>query len=52
MIINTIKLNPFAGITEREASFEPGLNVILGPNEAGKSTLLNALRMVLFTPTD
>lgn len=52
MIINTIKLNPFAGITEREITFEPGLNVILGPNEAGKSTLLNALRMALFMPTN
>lgn len=51
MIINTIKLNPFAGITEREVTFEPGLNIILGPNEAGKSTLLSALRMVLFMPT-
>lgn len=52
MIINTMKLNPFAGITEQEVAFEPGLNVILGPNEAGKSTLLNALRMVLFMPTN
>jgi len=52
MIINTVKLNPFAGITEREVAFEPGLNVILGPNEAGKSTLLNALRMILFMPTN
>jgi len=47
-----VKLNPFAGITEREVAFEPRLNVILGPNEAGKSTLLNALRMILFMPTN
>jgi len=52
MIINSMKLNPFAGVTKKEVAFEPRMNVILGPNEAGKSTLLNALRMVLFMPTN
>jgi exonuclease SbcC len=47
-----LKLNPFAGSAEREVAFEPGLNVILGPNEAGKSTLLKALRMILFVQTN
>ena len=52
MIISTLKVNPFAGIKEREIAFEPKLNVILGPNEAGKSTLLNAIWMILFMPTN
>ena len=52
MIINSMKLYPFAGTTKKEVAFEPRMNVILGPNEAGKSTLLNALRMVLFMPTN
>ena len=52
MIICRIQLHPFAGITERTIDFKPGLNVILGPNEAGKSTLIKALRTVLLEPTD
>jgi len=51
MIINSLNLNPFAGIATKEVVFEPRMNVLLGPNEAGKSTLLSALRMVLFMPT-
>ena len=51
MIIDSLKLDPFAGISKKK-DFKKGLNVVLGPNEAGKSTLLNALRLVLFVPTD
>ena len=52
MIIDRLQLDPFAGISDKKISFRKGLNVVLGPNEAGKSTLLNALRLVLFVPTD
>ncbi len=52
MIIKSIKLTPFAGISNREHTFSPGLNVILGPNEAGKSTLVNAIFAALFIPPD
>lgn len=52
MIINSLQLDPFAGVSEKKINFKKGLNVVLGPNEAGKSTLLNALRLVLFVPTD
>ena len=52
MIIHSLKLDPFAGISEKKIDFKKDLNVVLGPNEAGKSTLLNALRLVLFVPTD
>jgi len=52
MIINSLQLDPFAGISDKKISFRKGLNVVLGPNEAGKSTLLNALRLILFVPTD
>jgi DNA repair protein SbcC/Rad50 len=48
MIIRTLKLAPFAGFANHAQSFKPGLNVILGPNEAGKSTLVNALFAALF----
>jgi len=52
MIINSLQLYPFAGVSEKKINFKKGLNVVLGPNEIGKSTLLNALRLVLFVPTD
>ncbi len=48
MIVRRLGLNPFAGGRDRNLEFAPGLNVVLGPNEAGKSTLAAALRRVLF----
>lgn len=51
MILHTVHLHPFAGINNRTMNFVPGLNVVLGPNEAGKSTIVNALRSVLFVST-
>ena len=44
MIIRDLRLRPFAGLADVKVSFEEGLNVILGPNEAGKTTLVNALK--------
>lgn len=51
MKIERLHLHPFAGTLDREVRFGPGLNVILGPNEAGKSTLRRALRHLLFVST-
>ena len=51
MIIQELKLNPFAGLAKQDLQFTQGLNVVVGPNEAGKSTTVNALKMVLFVPT-
>lgn len=49
MYLRSLKLTDFAGISSAELSlFEPGLNVIVGDNEAGKSTLLTALRAAFF----
>jgi len=50
MIIKNIKLNPFGGLVDKEISLDNGLNVIYGPNEAGKSTVYNGVQKVLFTP--
>ncbi len=38
----------FGGIKDVEIQFKDGLNIILGPNEAGKSTLVNAIYYTLF----
>ncbi|TVQ27792.1 MAG: hypothetical protein EA383_01820 [Spirochaetaceae bacterium] len=50
MTIRALKLHPFAGSVDRDLTFQPGLNVVLGPNEAGKSTVFEALRHVIQTP--
>ena len=52
MKLKSIQLKPFAGILDKKVDFYPGLTVILGPNEVGKSTLLNALKSVLFTEVE
>ena len=52
MIIRKVRLHPFGGVRDREFSFEKGLNVVLGPNEAGKSTLVKALFAALFIPAE
>lgn len=49
MIISRITLSPFAGIPHVDLRFTDGLNVILGVNEAGKSTVFHALYHVMFT---
>lgn len=51
MIIKNVRLNPFGGISEGEITLERGLNVIIGPNEAGKSTIYNGIQKALFTPS-
>ncbi|RPJ04575.1 MAG: hypothetical protein EHM36_10065, partial [Deltaproteobacteria bacterium] len=51
MILRELGLAPFAGLANLRVAFREGLNVVLGPNEAGKSTLVHALKRVLFTPT-
>ncbi|MGM0653502.1 MAG: AAA family ATPase, partial [Bacillota bacterium] len=51
MIIKKVKLAPFGVISDREFALEEGLNVLLGPNEAGKSTLINSIFAALFIPS-
>ncbi len=51
MIVRELELSPFAGFRRLKVDFRQGLNVVLGRNEAGKSTLVSALKMVLFMAT-
>ena len=48
MILKKLKLNPFAGITDRTIDFSPGLNIFHGRNEAGKSTMVRSILALLF----
>ena len=51
MKLKSITLHPFAGIQNKTIEFEDGLNILLGPNEAGKSTVYHAILAGLLTPT-
>lgn len=52
MRLRSLCLRPFAGVVDNTIRFNPGLNVIVGPNEAGKSTLVSALNCGLFQGVD
>jgi exonuclease SbcC len=52
MILTRVTLRPFAGVPSREIALSPGLNLVLGPNEAGKTTVFQAMQHALFIRTD
>ena len=47
MYISKLIINGFRGFKHTEIEFEEGLNVIIGQNNGGKSTIMEALRLVL-----
>ena len=52
MILSALEVHSFAALSSLRLQLEPGMNVILGPNEAGKSTLFRALQHLLLTPVN
>ncbi|MFA5669871.1 MAG: AAA family ATPase [Balneolaceae bacterium] len=52
MKIKSIRLHPFAGIQDKKIEFTDGFNLLIGPNEAGKSTLFQAIQIGLLQTTD
>jgi len=48
MYLRRIALERFGALDRQEYSFRPGLNLVKGPNEAGKSTLQTAILCALF----
>ena len=48
MILQRLRVDSFRALEALEVRFGPGLNVVRGPNEAGKSTLQAAIVTVLF----
>lgn len=52
MKIERLALNGFGRLRDQSLTFSPTINVIAGPNEAGKSTLAEAMQAILFGLTD
>ena len=48
MRIIELKCDQFAGLHDRDIRFEPGMNLLIGPNESGKSTLADLLYQLFF----
>lgn len=48
MKITNIKTDVFAGLTDVDLSFQDGLNVVYGDNEAGKSSVINLVDQLLY----
>ncbi len=47
MYIKQVKINNFRKIESLEFSLKKSINTIVGPNGVGKSTVLNAIRLVI-----
>jgi DNA repair exonuclease SbcCD ATPase subunit len=45
-----LRVANFAGVREADVEFGCGLNVLYGPNDLGKSTLVEAIRLALLLP--
>ena len=50
MIIRRIGLRNYRGIESRELEFDAGVNIVEGPNEAGKTSLAEALGLIFDYP--
>ncbi len=48
MILRSLELKHFGKFAERSFDFRRGFNLIIGPNESGKSTLMEAIPAALF----
>ncbi len=52
MILRSLELRHFGKFSEKSVDFRRGLNLVIGPNEAGKSTLIEAIPAALFGMRD
>ena len=48
MKIKNISCTQFAGVRDRNITFNDGINVVFGKNESGKSTLVDLISRTLF----
>ncbi len=51
MRIRTVEIESFRGIRRVRLTLAPGINVIFGPNDLGKSTVSEALRAAFLVPS-
>ena len=52
MNIKSVKTRQFAGIKNREIALEDGLNLLVGKNESGKSTMIDLIYQMLYRDTN
>ncbi|MDY0190385.1 MAG: AAA family ATPase [Desulfuromonas sp.] len=48
MILRSLELKSFGQFIDQKYEFRRGINLVIGPNEAGKSTMMEAVPAVLF----
>lgn len=48
MKIKRVECDQFAGVQGRELAFDNGLNIVVGDNESGKSTMVDLIYQILF----
>ena len=51
MRLTALRIGSFGGIARRTLDFMPELNIVLGPNESGKSTVFAALEAAFTVPS-
>lgn len=49
MYLSKLKISGFRKLNACELEFRPGLNILVGPNNVGKTTVIDALRALLAT---
>ena len=52
MFISSVTVSNFRGTAHATAQFNRGFNLIIGPNDSGKTTFIDAIRLALGTRTD
>ena len=50
MKLHRLRVRSFAAIPDLQVELGPGLNILYGPNDLGKSTLAEAIRLALLLP--